>query len=94
MTVGRAETTQIPARHLSHSRQRLGGPGHGLPGSQDELPIPPPDYSALSADWRVLRTILAERYYYWRRTAASKHASRSLLRRQGKAIPESAIETK
>jgi glycosyltransferase involved in cell wall biosynthesis len=39
--------------------------------------------NAVSDGWRVLRTILAERYYYGRRIAAGKRASKDLLRRQG-----------
>ena len=50
--------------------------------------------NAVSDGWRVLRTILAERYYYRRRTAQSKHASSgSLLRRQRTVVHESASRT-
>ena len=45
---------------------------------------------AASDGWRVLRTILAERYYYRRRTAARKRKSRGLLRHQRTTASESA----
>lgn len=44
--------------------------------------------------WRVLRTILAERYYYRRRTAAGKHAwPGSLPRRQEAVVAKSVSRT-
>jgi len=46
--------------------------------------------NAASDGWRVLRTILAERYYYRRRTAARKRKSRGLLRHQRTTASESA----
>jgi hypothetical protein len=50
--------------------------------------------NATSDGWRVLRTILAERYYYRRREAQSKHASGALLPdRQGAVTRESASRT-
>jgi glycosyltransferase involved in cell wall biosynthesis len=49
--------------------------------------------NAASDGLRVLRTILAERYYYRRRVAANKSASKDLLLREGKASSESATET-
>ena len=46
--------------------------------------------NAASDGWRVLRTILAERYYLQRRIAAGKHASSgSRQRRQQTIMPES-----
>ena len=48
--------------------------------------------NAVSDGWRVLRTILAERYYYRRRIAASKRASKDLPRRQAAALPGSATK--
>jgi glycosyltransferase involved in cell wall biosynthesis len=46
--------------------------------------------NAASDGWRVLRTILAERYYYRRWTAVSKRESKGLLCRQRTTPPESA----
>ena len=60
MTGDRTETTQIPARHLSLNRQRLGGTEHGVPGSRDELSVLPPDYSALSPKVTVVIPTLNE----------------------------------
>jgi hypothetical protein len=48
--------------------------------------------NAVSDGWRVLRTILAERYYYRRRVVAGKRASEDLLRRQAEPLPGSATE--
>jgi glycosyltransferase involved in cell wall biosynthesis len=45
--------------------------------------------NAASDGWRVLRTILAERYYYRRQTAAGERESKNPLRRQQTAVPES-----
>ncbi len=60
MTDGKAETTQIPAPHLSLNGQRLGGTEHGVLGSRDELPILPPDYGALSPKVTVVIPALNE----------------------------------
>ena len=50
--------------------------------------------NAVSDGWRVLRTIIAERYYYRRRTALSNHASSgSLTKSQRTVIRESASRT-
>ena len=43
--------------------------------------------------WRVLRTILAERYYYGRRRAASMRASKELARGQQEVMPDSISRT-
>lgn len=48
--------------------------------------------NAVSDGCRVLRTILAERYYYGRRIAARKRASSDLLYRRSEALPGSATE--
>lgn len=50
--------------------------------------------NAFSDGWRVLRTIVAERYYYRRRTAASKRESKDLPRRQRTNVPESASRSR
>lgn len=44
--------------------------------------------------WRVLRTILAERYYSGRRKAASKRATRDQVRRQSAVMPDSVSRTR
>ena len=43
--------------------------------------------------WRVLRTILAERYYHGRRTAASNRAAKDQVRRQLAVLPDSVSRT-
>ena len=43
--------------------------------------------------WRVLRTILAERYYSGRRKAASKRATKDQVRRQPVVMPDSVSRT-
>jgi hypothetical protein len=43
--------------------------------------------------WRVLRTILAERYYSGRRNAASKRAAKDQVRRQPAVMPDSVSRT-
>jgi glycosyltransferase involved in cell wall biosynthesis len=43
--------------------------------------------------WRVLRTILAERYYGGRRRKARKHASKEIVRRQREVMPGSVSRT-
>ena len=44
--------------------------------------------------WRVLRTILAERYYSGRRKAASKRATKDQVRRQSAVMPDSVSRTR
>jgi glycosyltransferase involved in cell wall biosynthesis len=44
--------------------------------------------------WRVLRTILAERYYSGRRTAASKRAAKDQLRQQPAVMADSVTRTR
>jgi glycosyltransferase involved in cell wall biosynthesis len=46
--------------------------------------------NAASDGWRVLRTILVERYYYQRRTVAGRSASKALLHHERTTMPESA----
>ena len=49
--------------------------------------------NAASDGWRVLRTILAERYYYGRRTAASRRVTKDQVRRQPAVMPDSVSRT-
>jgi glycosyltransferase involved in cell wall biosynthesis len=44
--------------------------------------------------WRVLRTILAERYYYGRRTAVSKRATKDQVRRESAVVSDSVSRTR
>jgi glycosyltransferase involved in cell wall biosynthesis len=49
--------------------------------------------NAVRDGWRVLRTILAERYYYGRRAAASKRATKDQVRLQPAVMPDSVSRT-